>query len=219
MSIRTIDCLVQSQSRVTFIASTISILRERQEPPKKCPSLCSHLPLPSHKSQSGHLTAGFGGAPSAGESVSASSVAMKVTCPGRLETGTNADDSETPASARRRMADAVDFIVALACEEEGGKERFLSHTSTMIQCPNAIATARRHARNLTYVSYDTYRLYVVHGQVAASMPSSSVPYHRLSYPPVYNWLTWRCPCRIHSRHDAADTPHYHPAGVSSCCSR
>jgi len=144
VSIRTIDCLVQSQSRVTFIASTISILRERQEPPKKCPSLCSHLPLPSHKSQSGHLTAGFGGAPSAGESVSASSVAMKVTCPGRLETGTNADDSETPASARRRMADAVDFIVALACEEEGGKERFLSHTSTMIQWPNAIATAPCH---------------------------------------------------------------------------
>ena len=42
------------------------------------------------------------------------------------------------------MADAVDFIVALACEEEGGKERFLSHTSTMmLQCPNAIATAPR----------------------------------------------------------------------------
>ena len=53
------------------------------------------------------------------------------------------------------MADAVDFIVALACEEEGGKERFLSHTSTMIQWPNAIATAPRTQK------YDVYRLYGV----------------------------------------------------------
>ena len=182
MSIRTIDCLVQSQSRVTFIASTISILRERQEPPKKCPSLCSHLPLPSHKSQSGHLTAGFGGAPSAGESVSASSVAMKVTCPGRLETGTNADDSETPASARRRMADAVDFIVALACEEEGGKERFLSHTSTstMIQWPNAMAPHGATSRTQLDVRMISYRLYVVRSP--SSSGSAISP--RLSYPPV-----------------------------------
>ncbi len=66
---------------------------------------------------------------------------MKVTCPvaaGRLETGTNADDSETPTSARKRMADAVDFIVALACEEEGGKERFL----TMIH--DTCTVAKRH---------------------------------------------------------------------------
>ena len=180
MSIRTIDCLVQSQSRVTFIASTISILRERQEPPKKCPSLCSHLPLPSHKSQSGHLTAGFGGAPSAGESVSASSVAMKVTCPGRLETGTNDDDSETPASARRRMADAVDFIVALACEEEGGKERFLSHTSTMIQWPNAMAPHGATSRTQLDVRMISYRLYVVRSP--SSSGSAISP--RLSYPPV-----------------------------------
>lgn len=179
MSIRTIDCLFKSQSR-TFIASTISVLRERQEPPKECPSLCSHLPLPSHKSQSGHLTAGFGGAPSVGESVSASSVAMKVTCPGRLETGTNADDSETPASARRRMADAVDFIVALACEEEGGKERFLSHTSTMIQWPNAMAPhARRHVTQLDVRMYDIVP--PVRRQVAVIVSAISP---RLSYPPV-----------------------------------
>lgn len=78
------------------------------------------------------------------------------------------------------MADAVDFIVALACEEEGGKERFLSHTSTMIQWPNAMAPhARRHVTQLDVRMYDIVP--PVRRQVAVIVSAISP---RLSYPPV-----------------------------------